>query len=229
MTYYPINEDTAKRANDANSFRDYKPGSATAAYRAEVDKAAALAEKQKAKVDPMHHDKLDGLLEAIMVTKKPPAYLREARVKAGYVSRGTASIAVPYSPETIGRHERGEVDLTPADAVVYAESYKSPDILLRYCATCPVGCKMGWTAADIPLPHATLRIRRLIVDAQAVADRLEEIAFDGVIDESERRDFEEALRFLRQLEASINDIILIGLGKREGTSRQMPEREVPDN
>ena len=166
---------------------------------------------------------------AIMVTKKPPAYLREARVKAGYVSRGTASIAVPYSPETIGRHERGEVDLTPADAVVYAESYKSPDILLRYCATCPVGCKMGWTAADIPLPHATLRIRRLIVDAQAVADRLEEIAFDGVIDESERRDFEEALRFLRQLEASINDIILIGLGKREGTSRQMPEREVPDN
>lgn len=62
---------------------------------------------------------------AIMVTKKPPAYLREARVKAGYVSRGTASIAVPYSPETIGRHERGEVDLTPADAVVYAESYKS--------------------------------------------------------------------------------------------------------
>ena len=141
---------------------------------------------------------------AIMVTKKPPAYLREARVKAGYVSRGTASIAVPYSPETIGRHERGEVDLTPADAVVYAESYKSPDILLRYCATCPV-------------------------EAQAVADRLEEIAFDGAIDESERRDFEEALRFLRQLEASINDIILIGLGKREGTSRQMPEREVPDN
>ena len=63
MTYYPINEDTAKRANDANSFRDYKPGSATAAYRAEVDKAAALAEKQKAKVDPMHHDKLDGLLD----------------------------------------------------------------------------------------------------------------------------------------------------------------------
>ena len=63
MTYYPINEDTAKRANDANSFRDYKPGSATAAYCAEVDKATALVEKQKAKVDPMHHDKLDGLLD----------------------------------------------------------------------------------------------------------------------------------------------------------------------
>ncbi len=166
---------------------------------------------------------------AIMVTKKPPAYLREARVKAGYVSRGTASIAVPYSPETIGRHERGEVDLTPADAVVYAESYKSPGHPASLLRDVPCGLQDGLDGGGHSASHATLRIRRLIVEAQAVADRLEEIAFDGAIDESERRDFEEALRFLRQLEASINDIILIGLGKREGTSRQMPEREVPDN
>ena len=53
--------------------------------------------------------------------KKPPAYLREARVRAGYVSRGTASTAVPFSPETIGRHERGDVDVEPEDIVTYAE------------------------------------------------------------------------------------------------------------
>lgn len=28
--YYPINEETAKRAKDMNSFSDYQPGSATA-------------------------------------------------------------------------------------------------------------------------------------------------------------------------------------------------------
>lgn len=66
------------------------------------------------------------------VKKEPPAYLREARVRAGYVSRGTASTRVPYSPETI-----------------------------------------------------------------------------------ERDDFARALAFLRQLEESINDIILIGLEKGE--------------
>ena len=94
-------------------------------------------------------------------------------------------------------------------------SYQSPDILPRYCATCPVGRAIGRTATDRPLAHATLRVRRLIEDGQDVADRLEEIAFDGVIDASERTDFMEALDFLRKLEESINDIILIGLGKEK--------------
>lgn len=147
--------------------------------------------------------------------KAPPAYLREARVRAGFVSRGTASTAVPFSPETIGRHERGDVEMTPEDAVTYAEFYHSPDILPRYCAGCPVGQKMGKSATDRELPHATLRIRRLMAEGQAVANRLEEIAFDGVIDPSERSDFADALAFLRKLEESISDIMLIGLGKEK--------------
>lgn len=51
--YYEISEATAKRAKDMNSYSDYAPGSATAGYRAMVDEAYALAEKQKAQVDPM--------------------------------------------------------------------------------------------------------------------------------------------------------------------------------
>lgn len=46
--YYEINEAAAKRAKDMNSFSDYKPGSATSAYRQMVDKAYAIAERQKA-------------------------------------------------------------------------------------------------------------------------------------------------------------------------------------
>lgn len=61
--YYEISEETARRANDMNSMRDYKPGSATAEYRGEVDKAAALVERQKQKVSPFYHDKLDALLD----------------------------------------------------------------------------------------------------------------------------------------------------------------------
>ena len=63
MNYYEINEDAAKRAKDANSFFDYVPGSATHHYRAEVDKAAEIAAKQKERVDPMYHAKIDGLLD----------------------------------------------------------------------------------------------------------------------------------------------------------------------
>ena len=64
VNYYPINEELARRAKEMNSFSDYVPGSATQSYRAEVDEAAALAERQKQRVDPMYHDKIDSLLDA---------------------------------------------------------------------------------------------------------------------------------------------------------------------
>ena len=41
VTYYPINEDTARNAHYMVHMGDYKPGSATASYRATVDEAAA--------------------------------------------------------------------------------------------------------------------------------------------------------------------------------------------
>lgn len=45
------------------SFRDYKENSATDEYRASVDHAAEVAEKQKRKVSPYYHTKIDALLD----------------------------------------------------------------------------------------------------------------------------------------------------------------------
>lgn len=64
VKYYPINEDLARRAKEMMSFDNYVPGSATASYRKEVDAAAQIAEAQKAKTDPMYHDKIDSLLDS---------------------------------------------------------------------------------------------------------------------------------------------------------------------
>lgn len=61
--YYPIDENMARRSHEMMSMRDYKEGSATAEYRAAVDKTAALVERQKQKVSPFYHEKLDGLLD----------------------------------------------------------------------------------------------------------------------------------------------------------------------
>jgi len=63
MKYYDISEQAARRAKEANSHSDYKPGSATAEYRAMVDAAHELAERQKQGVDPMYHEKIDHLLD----------------------------------------------------------------------------------------------------------------------------------------------------------------------
>ena len=64
VPYYPINEDAARRAKEAMSFDSYKPGRATAEYRHYVDKAVELAARQKKRVDPSFHAKIDGLLDA---------------------------------------------------------------------------------------------------------------------------------------------------------------------
>lgn len=63
MSYYPIREDLARRAKEMMSHSDYKEGSATAEYKAQVDKAVEIAERQKKRVDPMYHQKIDDLLD----------------------------------------------------------------------------------------------------------------------------------------------------------------------
>ena len=83
MKYYEINEETARRAKEMNSFYEYKPGSATAEYRAKVDKAAEIAEAQKARVDSIYHDKIDSLLDSYarkLAANMNKGYEIEARV-----------------------------------------------------------------------------------------------------------------------------------------------------
>lgn len=91
MSYYTINEEAARRANDMNSFRDYKAGSATAEYRRMVDAATELAERQKQRVDPMYHEKIDRLLEIYcrkLAENMNASYSIEARCPSILISGG---------------------------------------------------------------------------------------------------------------------------------------------
>ena len=63
VKYYPIDEETARRAHEMMSMRDYPAGRATNEYRASVDKAAALVDRCKAATSPYYHGKLDALLD----------------------------------------------------------------------------------------------------------------------------------------------------------------------
>ena len=92
VKYYPINEGAARRANDANSYRDYAAGSATAEYRQMVDQAAELAQRQKERVDPMYHEKIDALLDTYarkLAANLNDHYAIEARVPSILVAGGS--------------------------------------------------------------------------------------------------------------------------------------------
>ena len=91
MSYHTINEEAARRANDMNSFRDYKAGSATAEYRRMVNAATELAERQKQRVDPMYHEKIDRLLEIYcrkLAENMNASYSIEARCPSILISGG---------------------------------------------------------------------------------------------------------------------------------------------
>lgn len=62
--YYRVDESLARAAQEANSFRDYVPGSATREYRSAVDAARDVARLQKEKVDARYHAKIDRILNA---------------------------------------------------------------------------------------------------------------------------------------------------------------------
>ena len=143
--------------------------------------------------------------------KRPPEYLKEARLNAGYVNRCTAVARVPFSPETIGRHERGEVVLEPEDLLIYAKSYNRPELCYLYCADCPVGKYMGRTATLLPFPFAALRVSKMLADAPPVAQSLTAIAFYGEVRNGERAEFERNIAFLSELERVITDMLLFGM------------------
>ena len=90
--YYTINEAAAKRAKDMNSFSDYKQGSATAEYRHYVDEAMQLAERQKRRVDPMYHEKIDSLLDTYarkLAANMNKGYEIDARVPSILIAGGS--------------------------------------------------------------------------------------------------------------------------------------------
>ena len=90
--YYTINEGAARRANDVNSYYDYKPGSATAEYRQMVDKAVEIGESQKKRVDPMYHEKIDSLVDTYarkLAENMNSSFSIEARVPSILITGGS--------------------------------------------------------------------------------------------------------------------------------------------
>lgn len=112
-----------------------------------------------------------------------------------------------------------DVPVSPDDIIRYAEGYQRPDIMLRYCASCPVGKKTGKRAVDRDLPWAALRVSQRLQKAKEIADKLESIADDGIVDHMERADFDTALAFLRSLEETITDMLLWAMSRETEKSR----------
>lgn len=136
--YYPINETTARCSHEMRSFRDYRPGSATEEYHRQVDAAAALVEKQKTKVSPFYHDKLDHLFDAYART------LAEAINNENRIGCMCPSVMISGGSNFPTRKKEKQVKAWDANR---ANFQHAEDLLQKIRST-------GTGAVDLADPHA---------------------------------------------------------------------------
>lgn len=155
---------------------------------------------------------------SITSAKRPRTYLSEARIRKGYVNRGVAAMVVPFSQETIGRHERGENPMTPEDALLYADNYGAPEIPHHYCAECPIGRRIGHGAEPMPLAQAVLQVSYISSQIEVITQTMQCIALDGIIDADEQPVFDAAMATLTKLRSCINNLSLCGMTQKSPPS-----------
>ncbi len=148
-------------------------------------------------------------------------YLAQARIQAGYPNRELAESAVHFAASTIGRHERGEAPLQPADILAYAAGYHAPELPMIFCRNvCPIGCSRYEDLQERELSALTLRVSIRLKKAIKQMDRLEEIAEDDRVDANERQEFDRIIEQIRSLREVVDEAELYAMRIRNNKTRQ---------
>mgnify|MGYP004468125161 CR=1 FL=1 len=149
--------------------------------------------------------------------KKCPNLYQRARLSTG-MSQERAAELLGLSPESLKQYEGGKT--VPKDETVakMVEVYSCPWLALEHAqATDSLGVMPEVTPR--PLPMASIALRNRLQDATGRLDALLRIAEDGVIDETERPEFDDIVAELRETMAAIYQVIYSGAE----TKRERPE------
>lgn len=155
--------------------------------------------------------------------RKYPNLYQRARLSTG-MSQERAAELLGLSPESLKQYEGGKT--VPKDETVakMVEVYHLPWLALEHAqATDRLGVMPEVTPR--PLPMASIALRNRLQDATGRLDALLRIAEDGVIDDTERPEFDSIVVELRETMAAIYQVIYSGAGiKRDrpdvGTSER---------
>ncbi len=111
VKYYEINEETAKFANDANSFKDYKVGTATKIYKDFVDRVYKTVEKIKEEKSNLA-EKAEGMAErySCKLAEYYNAYYRNEASCPSVMISGRANFPVNKKNKQNNRRESLEKD-----------------------------------------------------------------------------------------------------------------------
>ena len=155
--------------------------------------------------------------------RKYPNLYQRARLSTGLTQERAAEL-LGLSPESLKQYEGGKT--VPKDETVakMVEVYHLPWLALEHAqATDTLGVMPEVTPR--PLPMASIALRNRLQDATGRLDALLRIAEDGVIDETERPEFDSIVAELRETMAAIYQVIYSGAEtKKERPDTGMSKR-----
>ena len=140
--------------------------------------------------------------------KRCPNLYQRARLSTGLTQERAAEI-LGLSPESLKQYEGGR--RVPPDETVarMGEAYRWPWLALEHSqATDRLGVLPEVTPR--PLPMASIALRNRLHDATGRLDALLRIAEDGIIDDTERPEFDSIVAELRETMGAIYQVIYSG-------------------
>ncbi len=140
--------------------------------------------------------------------RKYPNLYQRARLSTG-MSQERAAELLGLSPESLKQYEGGKT--VPKDETVakMVEVYHLPWLALEHAqATDRLGVMPEVTPR--PLPMASIALRNRLQDATGRLDALLRIAEDGIIDDTERPEFDSIVVELRETMGAIYQVIYSG-------------------
>ena len=149
--------------------------------------------------------------------KRCPNLYQRARLSTG-MSQERAAELLGLSPESLKQYEGGKT--VPKDETVakMVEVYHLPWLALEHAqATDTLGVMPEVTPR--PLPMASIALRNRLHDATGRLDALLRIAEDGIIDDTERPEFDDIVTELRETMTAIYQVIYSGAE----TKKERPE------
>lgn len=155
--------------------------------------------------------------------KRCPNLYQRARLSTG-MSQERAAELLGLSPESLKQYEGGKT--VPKDETVarMVEVYRLPWLALEHAqATDTLGVMPE--VEPRPLPLASIALRNRLHDATGRLDALLRIAEDGIIDDTERPEFDDIVSELRETMTAIYQVIYSGAETKKerpdgGTSKR---------
>lgn len=139
------------------------------------------------------------------------ARLAAAKFNDAFNSREGAAEYLGISKDALTKYELDLCKVVPVDAIVMmAEVYNAPELLNNYCTKeCPIGASGMVSAAEVKsIELITLRMLNTLRDVEKSKDELLEIVQDGIIEEDEKEQLKEIIKFFEKVEQNVCELKL---------------------